>query len=176
MILGMSTATFTQLHVIISLVAIFSGIIVLFGMLNVRRMPGMTALFLAATVLTSLTGFPFPTPVGAPLVVGSLDPAKVIGVISLIFLALAILALYSYKLAGSWRGIYVISAIVALYFNCFVLVVQTFQKVEFFHALAPTQKEPPFAVAQGALLILFIGLGVAAFRRFRPLSRVSALA
>ncbi len=176
MILGMSTATFTQLHVIISLIAIISGVIVLYGMLGARRMPGMTALFLATTVLTSVTGFAFPTPADAPRVLGSLDPPKVIGAISLILLALAILALYSNKLAGSWRGAYVISAVIALYFNCFVLVVQTFQKVEFFHSLAPTQKEPPFAVAQAALLILFIGLGVAAFRKFRPLTRVSALA
>jgi hypothetical protein len=110
MILGMSTATFTQLHVIISLIAILSGLIVLYGMLGARRMPGMTALFLATTVLTSVTGFAFPTPADAPRVLGSLDPAKVIGAISLILLALAILALYSNKLAGSWRGAYVISA------------------------------------------------------------------
>ena len=108
--------------------------------------------------------------------IGSLDPAKVIGVISLIFLGLAILALYSYKLAGSWRGVYVISAIIALYFNCFVLVVQSFQKIAFFHALAPTQKEPPFAIAQAILLILFIGLGIAAFKKFRPIAQVPAAA
>jgi hypothetical protein len=91
-------------------------------------------------------------------------------------LALAILALYTYKLAGAWRGVYVVSAIVALYFNCFVLVVQSFMKVPFFHALAPTQKEPPFAVAQGVLLILFIGLGIAAFKKFRPFARAPAVA
>jgi hypothetical protein len=176
MILGMSTAAYTQLHVIISLIAIVSGILVLWGMLRLRRMPVMTALFLVTTVLTSLTGFFFPTPADAPRVIGSFDPPKVIGLISLIVLALAILGLYTYKLAGSWRGTYVICSIIALYFNCFVLVVQTFQKVEFFHSLAPTQKEPPFAVAQAALLILFVGLGIAAFRRFKPLSRISALA
>jgi hypothetical protein len=109
-------------------------------------------------------------------VIGSFDPPKVVGVISLIFLALAILALYSYKLAGSWRGVYVISAIVALYFNCFVLVVQSFQKIPFFHALAPTQKEPPFAVAQLILLLLFVGVGIAAFRKFRPIAQVPAAA
>ena len=176
MILGMSVAAFTQLHVIISLVAIIAGIIVALAMLSARLMPGMTTLFLIMTVATSVTGFPFDTPVDAPRVIGSLDPAKVIGVISLIFLALAILALYSYKLAGSWRGVYVISAIIALYFNCFVLVVQSFQKIAFFHALAPTQKEPPFAIAQAILLILFVGLGIAAFRKFRPIARVPAAA
>ena len=164
MILGMSIAAFTQLHVIISLIAIISGIIVVFGMLSARRMPGMTALFLITTAATSVTGFLFATPVDAPRVIGSFDPAKVIGAISLIFLLLAVLALYSYKLAGSWRGIYVVSAIVALYFNCFVLVVQSFQKIPLFHALAPTQKEPPFAVAQAILLILFVGLGIGGFQ------------
>src|ERR1700761_1324078 len=176
MILGMSLATFTQLHVIISLIAIASGIVVLLGMLGARRLPGLTALFLITTVLTSVTGFMFDTPADAPRVVGSLDPAKVIGLISLVFLALAIVALYTYKLAGAWRGTYVVCAIVALYFNCFVLVVQSFQKIPFFHALAPSQKEPPFAIAQGVVLILFIGLGVAAFRKFRPLLRATALA
>jgi hypothetical protein len=176
MILGMSLATFTQLHVIISLIAIASGIVVVLGMMGARRMPGMTALFLITTVLTSVTGFMFETPADAPRVIGSLDPAKIIGLISLVVLALAIVALYSYKLAGAWRGAYVISSIIALYFNCFVLVVQSFQKIPFFHALAPTQKEPPFAVAQGVLLIVFIGLGIAAFRKFKPLLRTPALA
>jgi hypothetical protein len=176
MIIGMSVAAFTQLHVIISLIAIISGIIVALSMLSRRLMPGMTTLFLITTVATSVTGFMFPTPVDAPRVIGLLDPAKIIGLISLIFLLLAILGLYVYKLAASWRGVYVISAIIALYFNCFVLVAQSFQKIPFFHALAPTQKEPPFAVAQGILLILFVGLGIAAFRKFRPLPRVPAAA
>jgi hypothetical protein len=176
MILGMSVATFTQLHVIISLIAIISGIIVALGMLGARRMPGMTAIFLIATVATSVTGFMFDTPAEAPRLIGSFDPPKIIGLVSLILLGLAILALYSYKLAGSWRGVYVISAIIALYFNCFVLVVQSFQKVAFFHALAPTQKEPPFAVAQLVLLIAFIGLGIAAFKKFRPIAQAPALA
>jgi hypothetical protein len=167
MILGMSLATFTQFHVIISLIAIVSGIVVVLGMLGANRMPGMTALFLITTVATSVTGFMFPTP---------FDPADAIGIISLVFLALAILALYSYKLAGAGRGVYVVSAMVALYFNCFVLVVQSFMKISFIHALAPTQKEPPFAVAQGVLLILFIGLGVAAFKKFRPMTRAPAIA
>ena len=98
------------------------------------------------------------------------------GLISLIALALALLALYGYKLAGAWRGTYVVCAAIALYLNCFVLVVQSFQKISFVHALAPTQKEPPFAVAQGVLLIVFIGLGVAAFKKFRPIARAPAAA
>jgi len=176
MILGMSVATFTQLHVIISLIAIISGIIVALGLLGARRMPGMTAIFLITTVATSVTGFMFDTPAEAPRVIGSFDPAKIIGLISLILLALAILALYTYKLAGAWRAVYVISAIIALYFNCFVLVVQSFQKISFIHALAPTQKEPPFAVAQLVVLIAFIGLGIAAFKRFRPIAQAPAQA
>jgi hypothetical protein len=169
MILGMSLATFTQLHVIISLIGIVSGLLAAAGMLSARRMPGTTALFLFMTVATSVTGFMFDTPVEAPRVIGSLDPPKVIGLISLIVLGLALLALYGYKLASGWRGTYVVCAAIALYLNCFVLVVQSFQKISFVHALAPTQKEPPFAVAQGVLLIVFIGLGVAAFRKFRPM-------
>jgi hypothetical protein len=167
MILGMSLATFTQLHVIISLIAIISGIVVVLGMLGAKLMPGMTALFLVTTVATSVTGFMFPT---------AFDAADVVGIISLAFLALAILALYTYRLAGAWRGAYVVGAVVSLYLNCFVLVVQSFMKVPFFHELAPTQKEPPFAVAQGVVLILFIGLGIAAFRKFRPMSRAAAIA
>src|SRR5277367_4856820 len=117
MILGMSLATFTQFHVIISLIAILSGIVVVFGMLGAKRMPGMTALFLITTVATSVTGFMFPS---------AFDAADVVGIISLVFLAIAIIALYTYKLAGAARGAYVVGAVVALYFNCFVLVAQSF--------------------------------------------------
>ena len=165
MILGMSLAAFTQLHVIISLIGIASGVIVLVGMLNAKRLPGMTAVFLITTVATSVTGFMF----GVPF-----DPAAAVGCISLVVLVLAILALYRFQLTGAWRGVYVVSAIIALYLNCFVLVVQTFQKVAFFHALAPTQKEPPFGAAQAVLLVAFIGLGVAAFKRFRPVLAAAA--
>jgi hypothetical protein len=159
MILGMSLATFTQFHVIISLIAIIAGIVAVFGMLNAKLLPGTHTVFLVTSVLTDITGFMFPQ---------AFDAADVVGIISLAFCAAAILALYSYKLAGAWRGIYAVTAVVVLYFNCFVLVAQAFGKVPFLHALAPTQKEPPFAIAQGALLILFVGLGIAAFRKFRP--------
>lgn len=159
MVLGMSLDTFTTFHVVLSLIGIVSGIFVLLGMLAARRMPALTLLFLLTSVLTDITGFLFSTP---------FDAADVVGIVSLVFLAVAIIALYLNRLAGSARGLYVIGAVVALYLNCFVLVVQTFLKVPFFHALAPTQKEPPFAAAQGVLLILFIGLGIVAFRKFRP--------
>jgi hypothetical protein len=159
MVLGMSLAAFTQFHVILSLIGIVAGIAVAFAMLAASRVPKTAALFLFMTAATDLTGFLFPMP---------FDPADVIGIIDLVFVALAALALYGSKLAGSWRWIYVASALFSLYLNCFVLVVQTFQKVPFFHALAPTGKEPPFAAAQGVVLVLFIGLGIAALRKFRP--------
>ena len=167
MILGMSTAAFTEFHVLLSLIGIVSGIVVLSGMFNSNRLPAMTSIFLVTTVLTSVTGFMFDSPFG---------PARIVGIISLIALAAAILALYTYKLAGSWRWIYVATAVFALYLNVFVLVAQAFAKVPFFHALAPTQKEPPFAVAQGIVMIAFIVLGILAARRFRPPARSAALA
>jgi hypothetical protein len=168
MILGMSTAAFTQFHVLLSLIGIVSGIVVALAMLGSSRMPVLTAIFLLTTVATSVTGFMFHfASFGAP---------EIIGVISLVALAAAILALYSYKLAGSWRWIYVATALFALYLNVFVGVVQTFQKVPFFHALAPTQAEPPFAVAQGIVLIAFIALGIAAAKKFRPVGQSPALA
>jgi hypothetical protein len=168
MILGMSTAAFTQLHVLLSLIGIVSGIVVALAMLRSSRMPVLTAIFLLTTVATSVTGFMFHF--------ASFGPPEIVGVISLVDLAAAIMALYSYKLTGSWRWIYVATALFALYLNVFVGVVQTFQKVAFFHALAPTQTEPPFAVAQGIVLIAFIVLGIGAVKKFRPMSGSPALA
>jgi hypothetical protein len=168
MILGMSVATFTQLHVLISLIGIASGLVVLYGMLNSNRMPAMTAIFLLSTVATSVTGFMFHF--------ASFGPPEIVGVISLVVLGVALLALYSFRLAGSWRWIYVASAVIALYLNTFVGVVQTFQKVPFFHALAPTQQEPPFAIAQGLVLIAFIALGIAAAKKFHPSAPAPAFA
>jgi hypothetical protein len=166
MILGMSLAAFTQFHVILSLIGIVSGIVAALAMLGANRLPVMTAIFLLTTAATSVTGFMFHF--------ASFGPPEVIGVISLVALGAAILALYAYKLAGAWRWIYVATAIFALYLNVFVGVVQAFQKVAFFHALAPTQKEPPFAVAQGVVLIAFIALGIAATRKFRSMSGAPA--
>src|ERR1700680_4587445 len=110
-----------QIHVALSLIGIVSGLVVLYGLLTNRPLPGWTALFLATTVLTSVTGFPLP-PYG-------FDPARAVGVISLVLLALAIAALYVFHLRGAWRWIYVSTAVAALYLNCFVAVVQSFQKL-----------------------------------------------
>lgn len=167
MILGMSLATFTLVHVILSLIGIFTGLVVLIGMLNSNRLSGLTAVFLATTLLTSATGFLFPF--------DKLLPSHIVGIISLVVLALAILALYVFRLAGSWRWIYVGSAVLSLYLNVFVAVVQAFLKVPFLNELAPTQKEPPFAIAQGVVLLAFVVLGILAVRWFRPRIQGSGL-
>jgi len=165
MILGMSLATFTQVHVIISLIGIVSGILVMFGLLGSSRKPGMTAIFLLTTILTSATGFLIP-----PLVSDKLLPSHIIGALSLVLLVVACIALYGMKLAGSWRWIYVLTAMVSLYLNVFVLVIQSFLKVPFLHALAPSvpPSEPPFAVVQGLVLLFFVLVIIGAVRRFRP--------
>jgi hypothetical protein len=160
MILGMSTSSFTLVHVVLSLIGIFSGLIVLFAMLGGKRLDGWAALFLATTVLTSVTGFFFPR--------SQVLPSHIVGVISLIVLAAAIVALYVYRLAGSWRWIYVAGAVLALYLNIFVGIVQAFQKLPFLQPLAPTQSEPPFLVTQLVVLAIFILLGVMGVKRFHP--------
>ena len=160
MIAGLSIENFTILHTATSLIAIASGLIVLAGMLRARRLPGWTALFLVTTILTSVTGFMFP--------INGLTPAIVFGVISIVILAIALMALYVKQLSGAWRWIYVMTALAALYLNVFVLIVQSFQKVPALQKLAPTQSEPPFAIAQGVALIAFLVLGTLAARRFRP--------
>ena len=167
MILGMSTATFTLVHVVISLIGILSGLIVLFGMFGSKRLESWTAGFLATTVLTSMTGFFFHSE--------KIGPPHVVGAISLVVLAVAIIALYVRRLAGSWRWIYVSTAVLALYLNVFVGVVQAFLKIPFVNALAPTQTEPPFAVAQGVVLLLFVALGIVAVRSFHPEAKATRL-
>ena len=149
MILGMTTATFTTVHVVLSLIGIAAGLLALYGLLHAKFWAGWTHLFLLTTVLTSLTGYLFP--------VQHVMPSHIVGAISLVALALAMVALYGQGLAGGWRRTYVISAVVALYLNVFVLVVQSFEKVPALHALAPTQKEMPFQVAQ-ILTLVFIFL------------------
>lgn len=166
MILGMSTSTFTLLHVLISLAGIASGLIVVYGLLTGKRLDRWTAIFLTTTVLTSLTGFLFP--------VEHLLPSHVVGAISLVVLAAAILARYALHLAGPWRRIYVVCSVFALYLNCFVAVVQSFLKVAVLKALAPTQKEPPFLVAQLAVMALFIVLGILAVKKFHTERVVTA--
>jgi hypothetical protein len=151
--------TFTLVHVAISLIAIFTGFIVVFGMLAAKRLNGMTAIFLLFTVLTSVTGFFFPF--------HGITPAIVLGIMSMIVLAIAIFARYARHLAGGWRRTYAITAVIALYFNFFVLIVQLFLKVPALHALAPTGTEPPFKIAQATALILFIVLGIFSAKRFR---------
>jgi hypothetical protein len=158
MIFGMDTFTFV--HVVISLVGIGSGLVVLAGLLTGKWLDGWTALFLLSTAATSLTGFGFPF--------DHLLPSHIIGIISLVALAAAAAARYGFHLADHWRWIYVTGAVISLYLNVFVLIVQLFVKVPGVHALAPTQAEPPFAIVQGAVLVLFVVLGVLAAVRSRP--------
>jgi hypothetical protein len=160
MMLGMSLSTFTTVHVIISLVGIVSGFVVLFGLLSGKRLNSWTGLFLLTTVLTSVTGFGFPFT--------HLLPSHKVAIISLVVLAIAILARYSFHMVGKWRWIYVVTAIIAEYLNVFVLVVQSFEKVPALHAMAPTGSEPPFLVAQLVAMAIFIVLTIFAVKKFRP--------
>ena len=160
MILGMSMSSFTLLHVLISLIGIAAGITALRGLWHANRLPGWTAVFLATTVATSGTGFMFHSV--------SFGPPHVVGVISLLVLTVAILALYGRRLTGPWRWIYVVCAVLALYLNVFVGVVQAFHKVSFLHPLVPTGSEPPFVATQGLVLAAFIALGAVAAKRFHP--------
>jgi hypothetical protein len=150
--------------VIISLIAIVAGIIVMFGMLGSNRTSGLTAIFLLFTILTSVTGFFFP--------VEKLLPSHIIGILSLVLLAIACFALYGQKLSGTWRWIYVVTALLSLYFNVFVLVIQSFLKVPALTALAPGNPPsgPVFAVVQGIVLVFFILMIIGAIRRFRPIA------
>ena len=158
MTLGLSLSAFTLLHVIISLAGIGSGFIVLYGLLNSKRLDGWTAIFLTTTVLTSVTGFMFPFE--------KLLPSHIVGALSLVILAIAIFARYSRRMTGAWRGVYVITAAIALYLNCFVAVVQAFLKVPALHAMAPHGSEPPFLVAQLIVLAIFVWLTYRAAKRF----------
>jgi hypothetical protein len=162
MVLGMSLSAFTMVHVIISLIGIVTGFIVLFGLFGSHRMPGMTVLFLLTTILTSVTGFLFPF--------DKLLPSHMVGIVSLVMLAIACIALYAMKLSGAWRWIYTLTAMIALYLNVFVLVIQSFLKIGPLHALAPSvpPSEPPFAVVQGIVLVFFVIAIIGAVRRFRP--------
>jgi hypothetical protein len=161
--LGLSLSTFTTVHVIISLIGIVAGIIVMFGLLGSNRMPGMTALFLLFTILTSATGFLFPFE--------GFKPSYAVGALSLVLLAIACIALYGMKLSGAWRWIYVVTAMLSLYLNIFVLVIQGFLKVLALHALAPGEPPggPVFAVVQGIVLVFFVLVIIGAVRRFRPM-------
>ncbi len=157
MMFGMTI--FTLVHVLISLIGIVAGLVVLRGMLVSQRMDSWTAVFLVFTILTSLTGFLFP--------MHGFTPALGVGGLSMIVLIATVAARYTFKLAGTWRVVYIAGAVVAEYFNCFVLVVQLFLKVPALHALAPKGNEPPFAIVQGLLLLFFLVTGILAIRRFR---------
>jgi hypothetical protein len=149
-----------QFHVAISVVGILSGLAMLYGLLLNRNFTAAIAVFLATTILTSLTGFPL-SPFG-------FDPPRAVGVLSLILLIGAVVAYYGFRLAGAWRWIFVACAVAALYLNVFVAVAQGFMKVPALHELAPTQSEPPFAIVQGIVLLVFIALGIWAAVKFRP--------
>lgn len=151
--------TFTLIHVVISLIAIFSGFIVLYGLLKSKKLDDWTAIFLATTALTSITGFLFPF--------HGITPAIVVGIIFIVILAMAIFARYGRKLAGVWRKTYVITAVLALYLNFFVFVAQSFEKIPTLKNISPTQNDPPFKITQLVVLIAFIALGTLATIRFR---------
>ena len=157
---------FTTIHVVISLIGILTGLVVLVGLISGRRFNGWTAWFLVTTVATSATGFFFPF--------HGVTPAMIIGIISLALLAVAIFARYFRRFAGSWRSIYVVTAMIALYLNVFALIAQLFQKVPFLKAMAPTQTEPPFLVAQISTLLIFVLLTIAATIRFKSADLRSA--
>jgi hypothetical protein len=149
----------TLAHVLISLVGIGSGLVVLYGLLNAKRLDGWTGVFLATTAATSVSGFLLPAP--------HFLPSHAVGILSLIVLVIAIVARYLRHLAGGWRTTYVITAVIALYFNVFVLVAQLFQKVPALKALAPTGSEPPFLIAEVLVLGIFVVLGRRAVVKFR---------
>jgi len=158
--------TLTLVHVVLSLIGIFSGFVVAYGFLKAKRLDAWTALFLGTTVATSATGFLFPF--------HKFLPAHGIGIVSLVVLAVAIYGRYTRQLAGAWRRTYVITAVIALYLNVFVLIVQAFMKVPALKAMAPTQSEPPFLVAQLVCMVLFVVLGVFAAIKFRDAAALNA--
>jgi hypothetical protein len=154
----MILSAFTLFHVLLSLIGIGSGFVVMYGLLTSKRLDGWTSLFLWTTVATSVTGYFFP--------VHKLLPSHIVGLVSLIVLGLAIAARYRFRLEGGWRRTYAITAVIGLYLNVFVLVVQLFMKVPALKELAPTQSEPPFQMAQLGVLLVFALLGVRAAMKF----------
>ena len=148
----MILTAFTAFHVVLSLIGIGSGVVAIYGLLKAKTPHGWTQTFLATTAATSMTGFLFPF--------HGVTPAQVLGVLSLIALTVASLSIYRYHLQGIWRRTYAITAVMALYFNVFVLVVQLFRRVPALSTMAPTQSEPPFQIAQLAVLLLFAAIGI----------------
>jgi hypothetical protein len=160
MILGLSLTQFTFLHVFLSLVAIATGIFLVYGFLTSLRLRILTSLFFVTTALTSITGFLYPFK--------GVTPGIILGVLSLIVLLLAYVALYVKKLAGGWRATYVVSVMLAFWFNFFVLVAQAVQKVPAIHSFIPSQAAPGFMIAQGAVFLVFLLLTVRAVKKFHP--------
>ena len=163
-----ASSTFTQIHVVLSLIGIVAGLVALFGLLRSNPLNSWTLIFIVTTVATTLTGFLFPFK--------GFTPAIGTGIVSSVVLAVTVLARYAFNMIGAWRWIYVVTAVVSLYLNCFVLVVQGFLKVPALHALAPQGNEPAFALTQGLVLVLFVIAGFIAVRRFPPGSGTAALA
>ena len=155
----MILSIFTLAHVVLSLIGIGAGLIVMVGFLAERPLHGATTLFLWTTVLSSVTGYMFPY--------HGFKPSYVVGGISLVFLALALFARNGRQLVGAWRRTYVVSAMIALYLNIFVLIAQLFMKVPALKALAPTQTEPPFKLTQLTALVIFFILTILSAIRFR---------
>jgi hypothetical protein len=169
MIIGVSIATFTILHVIITLIAIATGFIVMFGMVCSKKMSGWSAIFWLTTLLTSVTGFMFP--------IHGFTPALGVGGFAMVVLAIGLLARYVKRFAGSWRWIYAVTAVVSLYLNFFVLIVQAFQKIPLINPLAPVVGPPfagatntQFAIAQGVALVFFVVMGIVTALKFRPVA------
>jgi hypothetical protein len=162
MLLGLSLSAFTTLHVVISLIAIVAGLIVMFRMLGPYHAGGLTGIFLLFTILTSVTGFMFPF--------NGITPGILIGILSVVLLAIACIALYGVRLAGPWRWIYAVTALASLYLNVFVLIIQSFLKISPLHAIAPGNPPsgPAFAVIQGIVLLFFVVMIIGAVRRFKP--------
>jgi hypothetical protein len=158
--------TFTLFHVALSLIGIVAGFVIVAGLLASKPCQGWTVLFLVTTAATTVTGFLFP--------IHGFTPALGTGLVSTAVLALAVYALYACKLAGRWRAVYVVTAVLAFYLNFFVLIVQSFQKIPPLKTLAPTQSEPPFVLAQGVALLLFVAFGYTAVKRFRPVTGTPA--
>ena len=158
--LGLSLSTFTWIHTALSLVALIAGIFVVFGLIGGRRLDGWIALFLLTAVLTSVTGFGFPF--------DKFLPSHGVGIVSLVVLAISILAIYAFRVSGAWRWIFAVSAVIALYLDAFVAVAQAFLKIPALKALAPTQSEPPFLIAQAVLLVVFVLLAIVAALKFHP--------
>jgi len=150
------------LHLVVCFIALIAGAVVLVALCNGRHQPAWVAVLLLSSALISITGFPLPSPPGTP----TPDPAQVVGVLELVVVVIAALALYGGRLARIWGGLYDVTIVLAVYLNVFVTVAQAFSKVGFLHALAPTGKEPPFLIAQVLTLALFVVIGVIAFKRF----------